>query len=84
MDEKRDDKRDNIRDDEDLKKKGFKDSASGKADQIKGRVKDAAGGLTGDKDLQAEGKIDQAKGKIKDAFGKVERKIGESSEDDDL
>jgi uncharacterized protein YjbJ (UPF0337 family) len=79
-----DEKRDDTRDDKDLKRQGFKDSASGKADQLKGRVKDAAGGLTGDRDLQAEGKIDQAKGKIKDAFGKIERKLGESSEDDDL
>jgi uncharacterized protein YjbJ (UPF0337 family) len=32
-------------------------------DDAKGRVKEAAGNLTGDKDLQREGKVDQAGGK---------------------
>jgi uncharacterized protein YjbJ (UPF0337 family) len=35
-------------------------------DDAKGRVKEAAGKLTGDKDLQNEGKLDQAEGKIKE------------------
>ena len=39
---------------------------SGKSDDIKGRVKEAAGDLTDDKDLQREGKIDQAVGSVKD------------------
>ena len=38
-------------------------------DDAKGRVKEAAGDLTDDKDLQREGKIDQATGKVKDAVG---------------
>lgn len=33
-------------------------------DDFKGRVKEAAGDLTNDKDLEREGKIDQVKGKI--------------------
>ena len=36
-------------------------------DEMEGRVKEAAGDLTGDKDLQREGKVDQAEGKAKDA-----------------
>ena len=39
----------------------------------KGRIKEAAGDLTGDKDLQREGKVDQASGKAKDAVDKAER-----------
>ena len=58
-----------------LTDQGIKDSAEGKAKKVKGRVKDAAGGLTGDTGLQVEGKIDQLKGKAQDALGKVERKI---------
>ncbi len=37
-------------------------------DDAKGRVKEAAGNLTGDKDLQKEGKVDQAEGKVKDGI----------------
>jgi uncharacterized protein YjbJ (UPF0337 family) len=39
---------------------------SGTTDDLKGRVKEATGDLTGDKDLQREGKVDQAVGAVKD------------------
>ena len=61
--------------DRDLNRDGVKNSAKGKAKDLKGRMKDAAGGLTGDPDLQLEGKIDQLKGKVQDAYGKAERKV---------
>ena len=38
-----------------------------KKDEAQGRVEEAAGDLTGDKDLQRKGKTDQAAGKAKDA-----------------
>ena len=37
-----------------------------KAEDLKGRVKEAAGDLTDDKDLEREGKADQAAASIKD------------------
>jgi uncharacterized protein YjbJ (UPF0337 family) len=39
---------------------------SGTTDDAKGRVKEAAGDLTGDKDLKNEGKVDRGTGKVKD------------------
>jgi uncharacterized protein YjbJ (UPF0337 family) len=44
-------------------------------DDAKGRVKEAAGDLTGDEDLRREGKVDQAGGKAKEGVGKVTDKI---------
>lgn len=44
-------------------------------DDIKGRVKEAAGDLTKNKDLEREGKIDQAKGKVKGAVDNVSDKV---------
>lgn len=38
---------------------------SGKTDVVKGRVKEAAGALTGNDELRAKGKTDQAIGKVK-------------------
>lgn len=35
-------------------------------DDAKGRVKEAAGGLTGNKDLEREGKVDQAGASVKE------------------
>jgi uncharacterized protein YjbJ (UPF0337 family) len=41
----------------------------GNTDKAKGRVKEAAGDLTGDKDLKREGKVDRAAGSAKKAVG---------------
>ena len=48
---------------------------SGKADEVKGRVKDAAGVLADDDKLRREGKIDQAAGKTKQAVEKAVDKV---------
>ena len=44
---------------------------AGKMDQVKGRVKEAAGALTDDNKLRREGKVDQAAGKAKQLTQKV-------------
>jgi uncharacterized protein YjbJ (UPF0337 family) len=48
---------------------------SGKTDVVKGRIKEAAGALTGNDRLRAEGKADQAAGKTKQAAQKVVDKV---------
>jgi uncharacterized protein YjbJ (UPF0337 family) len=40
-------------------------------DKAKGRVKEAAGALTGNRRLKNEGRVDQAKGSAKNAVDKV-------------
>jgi len=44
-------------------------------DDAKGRVKEAAGNLSGDKDLKREGKVDQATGKAKEGIDKLTDKV---------
>ena len=41
----------------------------GDKDELKGRVKESAGALTGDDSLKNEGKVDRASGSVKDAVG---------------
>lgn len=41
----------------------------GTGDKLKGRMKEAGGDLTGDKDLKNEGKVDRASGTVKDKVG---------------
>lgn len=48
---------------------------SGKTDQIKGRIKEAAGALTDDERLKRKGKLDQAVGKVKVAADKAVDKV---------
>jgi uncharacterized protein YjbJ (UPF0337 family) len=52
-------------------------------DDAKGRIKEAAGDLTGDKDLQREGKVDQAGGKVKDGVEKATDKVKDALRRDD-
>lgn len=45
------------------------------ADKLKGHIKEAAGDLTGDKDLENEGKVDKASGKVKEKVGEAADKV---------
>ncbi len=49
--------------------------SGGDTDKAKGRVKEAAGDLTGDKSLKNEGKVDRAGGGVKNAVDKVTDKV---------
>jgi uncharacterized protein YjbJ (UPF0337 family) len=46
-----------------------KDRIKGSAEQIKGRVKEAAGKTLGDKKLEKKGNTEQAAGKVQNAIG---------------
>ena len=48
-----------------------KDEVDGVGKQVKGSVKDAVGGLTGNEKLQAEGKLDKVEGKVQQKVGEV-------------
>ena len=48
-----------------------REHVKGAADKAKGAIKDAAGKVTGDKELQTEGKFDKAKGSAHNAAGDV-------------
>lgn len=47
----------------------------GDAEDLKGRVKEAAGDLTGNKDMEREGKVDQASSKVKEGVDAVKDKV---------
>jgi uncharacterized protein YjbJ (UPF0337 family) len=51
--------------------------------EAEGRIKEAAGDLIGDKDLQREGKVDQASGKAKDAIDDASQKAKDALDGDD-
>ena len=44
-------------------------------DEAKGRVKEAAGTLTNDRELEHEGKVDRATGGVKEALDKAADKV---------
>jgi uncharacterized protein YjbJ (UPF0337 family) len=51
---------------------------SGKTDEVKGRIKEAAGALIGNDKLREEGKTDQAVGKVKQVGEKVVEEVKEA------
>lgn len=61
---------------DDLGRDGAENQVRGGAEELKGRLRDAAGSLTGDSEQELKGKAEQLK-------GKVQRKIGEAETDAD-
>jgi uncharacterized protein YjbJ (UPF0337 family) len=49
--------------------------AAGKTEELKGRVKEAVGSLTGDAKLKREGQLDQTVGRVKQTAEKAIDKV---------
>ena len=60
-----------------------KDQVNGKVENIKGRVKEAAGALSGDKKTQAEGLADRVKGAAQEKLGDLKHNAARKIENDD-
>jgi uncharacterized protein YjbJ (UPF0337 family) len=62
-----------------------KDELKGKAENLKGRAKQAFGSLTGDKHKEGEGLFDRVRGAVREKFGKAKREVNRdvSRTDDD-
>jgi len=58
-----------------------REELDGKAEALKGKVKQATGDLTDNQDLHDEGVADEAAGKTEDMLGRGRRKVGEAIED---
>lgn len=58
-----------------------RDELEGKGEQVKGRLKQGAGKLTGDERMQDEGVADEAAGEAQEGIGRGRRKVGEAIED---
>lgn len=57
--------------------------ADGDVDTAKGRLKQAAGDLTGNDDLHREGKVDEATGTLKEKVGDAADKVKDALRRDD-
>ena len=58
-----------------------RDEMKGKVQKAKGFVKEKAGELIDDADLEAEGKLERAGGELREGFGKAKRKVKEGIEE---
>jgi len=55
------------------------DEITGAGRDAVGKVKDAAGGLTGETGMQADGKLNQAAGKVQGKFGEAKEQLGDTA-----
>jgi uncharacterized protein YjbJ (UPF0337 family) len=60
-----------------------KDQLKGKAENLKGRAKEAAGALTGNKKTQAEGLAERAGGALREKVGQVKHDVARDIEKSD-
>ena len=58
-----------------------RDETKGRAEQVKGNLKQAAGKLLDDEKLHDEGVVDEAAGEVQEGFGRGRRKVGEALND---
>jgi uncharacterized protein YjbJ (UPF0337 family) len=58
-----------------------RDEIKGKVEKAKGYVKDKAGEIINDPDLEAQGEVEQAEGEVREGFGKARRKVEEGIEE---
>ena len=59
-------------------KDDLKREIKGKVDNIKGRVKEAIGALSGNKETQAEGTVERVAGAANEKVGEAERKVNKA------
>ena len=57
-------------------KQSTEDKASGKFHEVKGKVKEKAGQLTNNPDLESEGQDEKIGGKVQKKIGQVEKVLG--------
>jgi uncharacterized protein YjbJ (UPF0337 family) len=56
-------------------KSSTRDNAEGKMHQIKGKLKEAAGIITGNRDLETEGKGEKLEGQVQEKLGEIKKVI---------
>lgn len=72
----------NLEDDR-LERHGVQHTASGKSDELAGKVERGLGDLTDNKRLAAKGRARELKGKAKKGLGRAERNANDVLDDDE-
>lgn len=58
-----------------------RDELKGKAEKAKGYVKEEAGEMLNDAELEAEGRAERAGGKLRENFGKAKEKVSDAADE---
>jgi uncharacterized protein YjbJ (UPF0337 family) len=58
-----------------IMKSSTQDNAEGKMHQVKGKIKEVAGRIVGNRDLEAEGKVENLEGKVQEKIGQIKKVV---------
>ena len=58
-----------------------REEREGKKENVKGRVKEATGVLTGNEELETEGRRERSEGEDRETVGRARREVGEAIEE---
>lgn len=56
-----------------------RDEMQGKAEKAKGYIKDKAGEILNDPELEAEGEVERGKGALREGFGKAKETVSDAA-----
>lgn len=59
-----------------MMKQSTEDSTAGKLHEVRGAIRQKAGELTGDPNLEADGRAEKNTGKVQAVVGKIEKVVG--------
>jgi uncharacterized protein YjbJ (UPF0337 family) len=65
-----------------LREESAEQELKGIGQQVKGKVQEGAGRLTGNEDLEAEGNLNQAGGKVREKLGEAGRNVADALDPD--
>jgi uncharacterized protein YjbJ (UPF0337 family) len=65
-----------------LRKESAEQEVKGIGQQVKGKIKEGAGKVTGDVDLEAEGNLDQAGGRVREKLGETGQNVADALDPD--
>jgi uncharacterized protein YjbJ (UPF0337 family) len=67
---------------DDIRKESAEQELKGMGQQVKGKVQEGAGKLTGNEDLEAEGNLNQAGGRVREKLGETGRNVADALDPD--
>ena len=68
---------------DELRKQSAEQELKGIGQQVKGKIQEGAGKLTGDTDTEAKGHLNQAAGKVREKVGEAGRNVADAIDDAD-
>jgi uncharacterized protein YjbJ (UPF0337 family) len=65
-----------------LRKESIEQEGKGMGQQVKGKIQEGVGKVTGNEDMEAEGNLNQAGGRVREKMGEAGRNVADALDPD--